>query len=324
MASGPLRMWPALRMVGGWLLLSLAFALCLPGFARAQDLQPVPPLQAHINDLSRTLAASEAAQLEQQLAGFEAQHGTQIAVLLVNSTAPEDIADYTQRVAESWKLGRARVGDGLLLVVAVQDRRVRIAPYKALEGTIPDVLAKRIIDQQMVPAFRQGDYAGGLRQALAQLQALIKGEALPAPAGNTSGAPGAAVDLVEFAMLLLVAVPMLAAVLRQWLGQRLGALVGAGVVGWVVWQISGRVWMALLAALIGFFASLISRGLPNTGLRRSRWSRHIDMGHGGWGGGGFGGGGGGGFGGHGGTGGFGGMSSGGGGDAGGGGASGSW
>lgn len=315
MASGPLRMWPALRMVGGWLLLSLAFALCLPGFARAQDLQPVPPLQAHINDLSRTLAASEAAQLEQQLAGFEAQHGTQIAVLLVNSTAPEDIADYSQRVAESWKLGRARVGDGLLLVVAVQDRRVRIAPYKALEGTIPDVLAKRIIDQQMVPAFRQGDYAGGLRQALDQLQALITGEALPAPADSATGAPGAAVDLVEFAMLLLVAVPMLAAVLRQWLGQRLGALVGAGVVGWVVWQISGRVWMALLAALIGFFASLVSRGLPNSGLRRSRWARHTDIGHGGWGGGGFGGGGGGGFGG---------MSSGGGGDAGGGGASGSW
>ena len=126
-------------------------------------------------------------------------------------------------------------------------------------------------------------------------------------------------DLVEFAMLLLVAVPMLAAVLRQWLGQRLGALVGAGVVGWVVWQISGRVWMALLAALIGFFASLVSRGLPNSGLRRSRWGRHTDIGHGGWGGGGFGGG----FGGSGG-GGFGGMSSGGGGDAGGGGASGSW
>ena len=285
------------------------------------SLQPVPPLQAHINDLSQTLAAQERAALEQQLADFELQHGSQIAVLLVASTAPEDIADYTQRVAETWKLGRAKEGDGLLLVVAVQDRRVRIAPYKALEGAIPDLLARRIIDQQIVPAFRQGDYAGGLQRALVQLQGLITGEALPAPA--TTAPPGEAADLIEFAMLLLVAVPMVSAVLRQWLGQRLGAFAGAAIAGFLVWQISGRVWMALLAALIGFFAGLISRGLPVSASRRSGWGRHTGIGHGDWGGGrwgGHGGGGGGGFGG----GGFGGMSSGGGGDAGGGGASGSW
>ncbi len=288
-----------------WLLIWLAASLWFTGAARAQDLQPVPVLQAHINDLSRTLASSDAAQLEQQLADFERQHGTQIAVLLVNTTAPEDIADYTQRVAEAWKLGRARVGDGLLLVVAVQDRRVRIAPYKALEGAIPDVLAKRIIDQQIVPAFRQGDYAGGLRHALTQLQAHITGEGMPAPA--TPRPQVDEFDIVEAAILLLVAVPMVSAVVRQILGRRLGAFAGAGAAGFLVWQISGRVWMALLAGLIGFFGGLLSRGLP-VSAPQGGWGRHTghDSGH--WGGGGFGGG----------------MSSGGGGDAGGGGASGSW
>ena len=293
-----------------WVLIWLAAALWFTVAARAQDLQPVPVLQAHINDLSRTLAAHDAAQLEQQLADFERQHGTQIAVLLVATTAPEDIADYTQRVAESWKLGRARVGDGLLLVVAVQDRRVRIAPYKALEGAIPDVLAKRIIDQQIVPAFRQSDYAGGLRNALTQLQALITGEGLAAPA--TQRPQVDEFDIVEAAILLLVAVPMVSALVRQILGRRLGAFAGAGAAGFLVWQISGRVWMALLAGLIGFFGGLLSRGLP-VSAPQGGWGRHTghDSGHwggGGWGGGGFGGG----------------MSSGGGGDAGGGGASGSW
>jgi len=288
----------------------LGSALCLTGAARAQDLQPVPMLQAHVNDLSRTLGANDAAQLEQQLADFERQHGTQIAVLLVNTTAPEDIADYTQRVAEAWKLGRARVGDGLLLVVAVQDRRVRIAPYKALEGAIPDVLARRIIDQQIVPAFRQGDYAGGLRSALTQLQAHITGEALPAPAPRPQVDE---FDIVEAAILLLVAVPMVSALVRQILGRRLGAFAGAGAAGFLVWQISGRVWMALLAGLIGFFGGLLSRGLP-VSAPQGGWGRHTGHGSGHWGGGdGWGGGGLGG-----------GMSSGGGGDAGGGGASGSW
>ena len=254
----------------GWLLWWLAAALCLPGAAHAQDVQPVPPLQAHINDLSRTLAGSDAAQLEQQLADYERQHGTQIAVLLLNTTAPEDIADYTQRVAEAWKLGRARVGDGLLLVVAVQDRRVRIAPYKALEGAVPDVLARRIIDQQMVPAFGQGDYAGGLRNALTQLQAHITGEALPAPSTTAQHHEG--FDLVEAAVLLLVAVPMVAGVTRQLLGRRVGALAGAALAGWGVWQISGLVWMALLAGLIGFFGGLLGRGLPSSGTP-GRWRR---------------------------------------------------
>ncbi len=304
----------ALR-VGRWLSAALAcWLLVLPCWALdATGLQPVPALRAHVMDETGTLAASDTAALEQQLAEFERQRGAQIVVLLVNSTAPEDIADYSQRVAEAWKLGRAGVGDGLLLIAALQDRRVRIAPYKTLGGAIPDVVAKRIIDQQIVPAFRRGDYAGGLRDALAQLQARIVGEALPEPAASPSRPQIDEFDIVESAMLLLVVAPLITGVLRQMLGQRLGALVGAAAASFLVWQITQRVWMTLLAGLIGFFGGLLSRGLPVSGPRHG----------GGWGGppGGGWGDGGGGFGG----GGFGGgMSSGGGGDAGGGGASGSW
>jgi len=301
-------------------LLALLWALGLglwQATACAQTaLVPVPDYRAHVTDTARALADADRAALERQLANFETQRGTQIGVLIVPSTAPEDIADYSQRVADAWKLGRAGVGDGLLIVVAVQDRRVRIAPFKALEGAIPDVLAKRIIDQQMVPAFRRGDYAGGLRDALAQLQAHITGEALPEPAPARPQIDE--FDIVEAAMLLLVAVPLVTRVLRQMLGQRLGSLVGAAAAGLLVWQITGRIWMALLAGLMGFFVGLftdlpmVARGMRHRHSgHRGGWHRSGD----GWGGGGFGDAGG--IGG-------GGASSGGGGDGGGGGASGSW
>jgi len=296
-----------------WCLLCLG--LWQPA-AQAQDtLVPVPAYRAHVTDTAGALTEADRAALERQLANFEAQRGTQIGVLIVPATAPEDIADYSQRVADAWKLGRAGVGDGLLLVVALQERRVRIAPFKALEGAVPDVLAKRIIDEQIVPAFRRGDYAGGLRNALLQLQAHISGEALPSPDAASPRPQVDDFDIVEAAMLLLVAVPLVTNVLRQLLGQRLGSLAGSAAAGFLVWQITGRVWMALLAGLMGFFIGMFTR-LPLVPR-----GRH----YGGWGGGsGDGGFGGGGFGDGGGIGGGGGASSGGGGDGGGGGASGSW
>ena len=295
-----------------WALLAL-LAGCLGwwGTAAAQTaLVPVPAYRAHVTDLTGVLAEPDRAALERQLGDFEAQRGTQMGVLIVPSTAPEDIADYSQRVADAWKLGRAGVGDGLLVVVALQERRVRIAPFKALEGAIPDVLAKRIIDEQIVPAFRRGDYAGGLRDALTRLQAHITGEALPAPTTQRPRVDD--FDLVEAAMLLLVAVPMVSGVLRQMLGQRLGTLVGAVAAGWLVFAITQRLWLGLVAGLAGFFVGLLSRALPVAPRGGRHWGGGLGggMGSGGFGGGGIGGGGG--------------ASSGGGGDGGGGGASGSW
>jgi uncharacterized protein len=296
-----------------WVILSLS-----PAWAQA--LVPVPPLTARVMDQTGTLAPGDVAALEQQLKAFEQQRGTQIVVLVLPSTAPEDIADFTQRLGDAWKIGRRDVGDGLLLVVALSDRRLRIAPAKSLEGAVPDLAAQRIIDQVITPAFRQGDVAGGLRAGLSHLQARIQGEALPLPkVGAQSSKPtGAAeIDWVNLAVLLLVALPAVAGVLRRVLGQRLGALAAGGVVGVVVWIMTSLLWLGVVAAMLGLMSALFMQALPSAAVRRSQ-GRGRGGDFPGWGGGGrghsggWGGSGGGGF------------SSGGGGDFGGGGASGRW
>ncbi|MEW6704919.1 MAG: TPM domain-containing protein [Pseudomonadota bacterium] len=293
-----------------WLLAALMALMAAP-FAGAQDLRPVPPLAARVTDQTGTLSDAQRAALEDKLAAFERDAGPQIAVLIVPATAPEDIADYTQRVADAWKIGRREVGDGVLLVVAKDERRVRIAPAKALEGAIPDLAARQIIDRVIVPAFRAGDYAGGLNAALDQIIARIKGEHLPEPAqrGRSSGDQGA--EWGELMMFFFVGVPILGAVLTGMLGRKLGSLFTAGGAGTAAWWISSSL---LLGAVAGVIA-LVLVGVMGVGGRRGR---HGALGGGmppiiwGGGGGGWGGGGGGGF------------SSGGGGDFGGGGASGNW
>jgi uncharacterized protein len=288
--------------------------------AWAQALVPVPALTARVMDQTGTLAAADVAALEQQLQTFEQQRGTQIVVLVLPTTAPEDIADFTQRLGDAWKIGRREVGDGLLLVVALNDRRLRIAPAKSLEGAVPDLAAQRIIDQVITPAFRQGDVAGGLRAGLSHLQARIEGEALPLPkagaqGGKSSGA--AEVDWLNLAVLLLVVLPSVAGVLRRVLGQRWGSLGTGGVVGVLVWSMTGLFWLAGIAAMLGLMSALFMQALPSAAVRRSQ-GRGRGGDFSGWGGsgrghsGGWGGAGGGGF------------SSGGGGNFGGGGASGRW
>lgn len=302
------------------LLSAMAWVILTLSPAWAQALVPLPPLTARVMDQTGTLAAADVASLEQQLQTFEQQRGTQIVVLVLPTTAPEDIADFTQRLGDAWKIGRRDVGDGLLLVVALNDRRLRIAPAKALEGSVPDLAAQRIIEQVITPAFRQGDVAGGLRAGLSHLQARIEGEALPLPkAGAQGGKPtGAAeVDWLNLAVLLLVALPAVAGVLRRVLGQRLGALGTGGVVGVLVWSMSGLFWLAGIAAMLGLMSALFMQALPSAAVRRSQ-GRGRGGDFPGWGGGGrghsggWGGSGGGGF------------SSGGGGNFGGGGASGRW
>ena len=319
--------WPIGRFFGNivvknmtrLLLNAMAWGILTLSPAWAQAIVPVPPLTARVMDQTGTLAPGDVAALEQQLKSFEQLRGTQIVVLVLPSTAPEDIADFTQRLGDAWKIGRREVGDGVLLVVALNDRRLRIAPAKSLEGAVPDLAAQRIIDQVITPAFRQGDVAGGLRAGLSHLQARIEGEALPLPERGVQGArtPGVAeVDWLNLAVLLLVALPAVAGVLRRVLGQRLGALASGGVVGVVVWSMTGLLWLGGIAAMLGLMSALFMQALPSALGRRSQVGRGGDFP--GWGGGarghsgGWGGSSGGGF------------SSGGGGDFGGGGASGRW
>jgi len=157
MATVPRLVVARLLLLGLVTLTLLSWA----GSARAQDLQPVPPLSARVIDQTATLAAPDRAALDAKLAAFEAEAGPQIVVLLVARTAPEDIAAYANRVGNDWKIGRRDVGDGVLLIVAKDDRKVRIEVAKTLEGAIPDLAAKQIIDDAITPAFRRGDFAGG-------------------------------------------------------------------------------------------------------------------------------------------------------------------
>jgi len=288
----------------------LLLALALLGIARAQDVLPVPALTARVIDQTGTLQAGQAAALEAKLAAFEAEAGTQIVLLLVPATAPEDIAAYAQRVGDSWKIGRRDVGDGVLVVVAKDERRVRIEVAKTLEGAIPDLAARQIIDDAIRPAFRANDYGGGLDAAVDQLIARIKGEALPAPAARSGARSG--LQLEELAMFFFVAVPIIGAVLTGLFGRKLGSLLTSGAAGGLGWWVTASALAAFGAALV----ALVLVGLFGFGASARRAGRRgPDLPHiGGWGGGG---GGGGGFGG-------GGFSSGGGGDFGGGGSSGSW
>jgi uncharacterized protein len=309
---------PRTALLLGVLVLALAAllaALAAPP-AHAQDVQPVPALEARVIDRTGTLSEAQRAALEAKLAAFEAEAGPQVVVLMVPTTQPEDIAAYAQRVADAWKIGRREVGDGLLVVVAKNDRRVRIEVAKALEGAIPDLAARQVIDNAIRPAFRADDYAGGLNAALDQLMARIRGEHLPAPAARARGgeAPGAQWD--DLAPFLFVGVPILGAVLTGVFGRKLGTLLTAGAAGAVGWWFTASVLLAVGVAI----AALVLVGVFGIGAavrRIGRTSRTGPLPHiGGWGGGGWSGGGG--------WGGGGGFSSGGGGDFGGGGASGDW
>lgn len=296
-----------------WARCFLALGLWwMVAFASAQGLVPVPALTARVIDQTGTLDAASLAAIEAKLAAFEQSNGSQVVVLMVPSTAPEDIADFTQRVGDAWKIGRADVGDGALFVIAKDDRRLRIATAKALEGAIPDLMARRIIDQAVTPAFRRNDFAGGIQAGVDQIIARVSGENLPLPeAGNTPDDTGfAPMDLLIF---LVFAVPMFSAVLRSLFGNKLGTLLTGASAGAIAWVLTTVVWIAVGAGLLAMLAALFFQMLPSMpSSGRGRRSGH-------WGGGGFGGGGhsSGGFGG-------GGFSSGGGGDFGGGGASGSW
>lgn len=316
-------MHPALMTrLRAWLF-ALLFGGLL-GVVHAQDLQPVPPLTARVTDLSGTLSAAQAQQLEARLAAFEAERGAQIVVLLLPTTRPEDIAAYANRVFNTWKPGRAGIGDGVLIVAAMQDRTLRIEVARTLEGAIPDLAAKRIIDEVLTPHFRQGDYAGGLMAASERLTGLIRGEALPAPSPSSSSAPrhmrdgdSADTDWMNLGVLLFIVLPVAGSVLRRILGHKLGTLATGGLIGFVTFSFTASLFIAALAGAIAMLLTFIAGTPWGSALLAAAQQNQPRGHHGGWGDGGLGGGFGGGSGG-------GGFGSGGGGDGAGGGASGGW
>ena len=261
----------------------LAFALCWSLVAGAQI--AVPPLSGRVTDLTATLSAEQKAALEQTLQAFEARKGSQLAVLLVLTTAPETIEQYALRVAEQWKLGRKKIDDGAVLVVAKTDRALRIEVGYGLEGALNDATSKRIISEIITPRFKQGDFYGGIAAGVDQIVRVIDGEPLPPPnrkpAGNTA-------DIQQYVPVIFILALVIGGVLRAVLGRFPGALVTGGVVGVVAWFFAGAVFIALMAGVIALLFTLFGGGMGGLGVG----GRRGGFGSGGFGSGGFGGGGG--------------------------------
>ncbi len=314
-----------LRNLKHWflsLLTLLALNSVFSGFAQAQQgLQAIPPLTKLVVDQANILSPTEEEVLWQKLLAFDKAKGSQIAVITVPTTAPEDIFSYSQRAAETYKLGRKGVGDGVLVVVAANDRKVWIYVMRHLEGAIPDVLAKRVINEYITPAFKQGQYAAGLEAATTQLMKLIEGEQLPAPSASANNQYGEEVGLMDV-LILIGALAIIGSGIAGATSRWLVAPPAGGVAGLIAYTMTSVFGLGLMAGIAVFVFILIFGGRSyqmatqrSSNNRRNNdifWGGGFGGGSGGWGGG-SGGGFGGGWGG-----------SGGGGDAGGGGAGGSW
>lgn len=254
---------------------------------------PVPPLRGHVTDQTATLGAAEQAELERKLVAFEARKGSQLAVLMVATTQPEAIEQYALRVAEQWKLGRRKVDDGAILVIAKEDRALRIEVGYGLEGVLNDATSKRIIDEVIVPRLRQQDYAGGITAGVDRMIAVADGEALPPPASR-DGAQDFG-ELPRSLPFVLFAALAIGGVLRALLGRLGGATVAGALAGLVTWWFAGALWMALGAGLVAMLLTLFGGlGLLARGALGGGWGGSGGGGRGGgWGGGGggFGGGG---------------------------------
>jgi uncharacterized protein len=260
---------------------ALGFFLLL-GALSAWAQVAVPDLSRRVTDLTATLSAGQVTALESKLTAFEAKKGSQIAVLIVPTTEPEDIAQFGIRVAEQWKIGREKIDDGVVLIVAKEDRSLRLEVGYGLEGAIPDAIAKRVIAETITPYFKAGDFYGGIDAGVQQLMQLIEGEPLPPP--STSGNGG---DDASFVMLIV------GGLVAGWL---LAILMSRPAAGGIAALGSGAVGAMLLGftPLLLFIAMFVFAGVA-TGFRHGGgWS---SGGGGGFGGGGSWGGGGGGFGG---------------------------
>jgi uncharacterized protein len=293
----------------GWLKLAAALLLAAVATmasaweAGTDGLMPLPALKARVTDLTSTLGAADVASLDAKLAAWEQQTGNQLVVLIVPTTKPEPIEAYSIRVADAWKIGRKGQDNGALLVVAKDDKKLRIEVGYGLEGVLTDVTSRRIIADTIAPLLRQNQFAQGITAGVDQIISVVdKGEPLAArPVATQKKSSGGGIPFEMLLILLFVVVPVVGGILRRIFGKVLGSTVGAGVVGAAAWVVAGSLLIAGIAAVVAFFVMLFAG--VGTGLTRRGGSNGgiwLPGGGGGWGGGGGGGGfsgGGGGFGG---------------------------
>ncbi|WP_213289092.1 YgcG family protein [Bradyrhizobium sp. sGM-13] len=264
----------------------LALLLCWASSALA--LVAVPPLSGRVVDRTGTLTAGDVAALTQQLRDLEARKGSQVAVLIVPTTDGEAIEQFALRVAEAWKIGRKKIDDGALLVIAKNDRRLRIEVGYGLEGALTDATTKRIIDEDITPKFKSGDFAGGVSAGVNRMIAVANGEKLPEPEPPHWQSPGLSDYVDPFNPFILVFVFIVGGVLRAVLGRFIGAAATGGIVGVFGWFVVGSLAAAILIGFIVFVVSFLVQNMgsmgPSVG-RRGRDSGWVGGSGGSWSGG---------------------------------------
>jgi uncharacterized protein len=249
----------------------------------------VPALTARVTDLTGTLSGEAVTRIEAKLADLEAKKGSQIAVLILPTTQPEDIEQFGIRLEDAWKLGRKGVDDGAYLIVAKDDGRVRIEVGYGLEGALPDAIANRIITETITPHFKLGDYDGGVEAGVDQMISVVNGEPLPAPDKKWEHHSG----LGNLLPLLLVVVFVASGVLRAMFGRLFGSLATAGLTGGIAWLLSHFLPIGLGAGIVAFLFAMLAGSNSRGWSAGSGWGGLRGGGGGGFSGGGGGGGGGG-------------------------------
>lgn len=240
----------------------LALMLCW-AFAALADVA-VPPLTGRVVDKTATLSSGDIASLDQALKDFEARKGSQVAVLIVPTTQPETIEQYSLRVAEAWKMGRRRIDDGAILVVAKDDRKLRIEVGYGLEGALTDVTAKRIIDEVITPKFRSGDFAGGISDGVNRILRVVDGEPLPAPARRPQNS-GLLSQLDPFNPFLIFAVIIVGGIFRGIFGRLFGSLATGGLVAGLLWFIAASLVLSAIGGVIAFLVTMLSDAMTSSG-----------------------------------------------------------
>jgi len=240
----------------------LALMLCW-AFAALADVA-VPPLTGRVVDKTATLSSSDIATLDQTLKDFEARKG-QVAVLIVPTTQPETIEQYSIRVAEAWKIGRRKIDDGAILVVAKDDRKLRIEVGYGLEGALTDATSKRIIDEVITPKFRNSDFGGGISDGVNRILRVIDGEPLPAPAPRQQQNTGFLSHIDPFNPFLIVAVIVVGGIMRGVFGRLFGSLATGGLVAALFWFIAASLALSAISGIIAFFVTMFSDAMTSSG-----------------------------------------------------------
>jgi uncharacterized protein len=241
----------------------LALLLCW-AFTALADVA-VPPLSGRVVDQTGTLSSGDVASLTQTLKDFETRKGPQIAVLIVPTTAPETIEQYSIRVAEAWKIGRKKIDDGAILLIAKDDRKLRIEVGYGLEGALTDATSRRIIDETITPKFKSGDFVGGISAGVDQIIRVADGEPLPAPQQREDSGSSLSQLINPFNPFVIIGVLVLGAFLRSILGRLVGSIATGGLIGIVAWFIVGSLVVSLIAGAIASVFTLFSDSLASGG-----------------------------------------------------------